>query len=450
MNLERLLAQNMARFGTKNLNEHQIRKLLNEALGAPAAVKNPNSVIDSFINDSKNWGTKFTTSVQTIKSLLTKYGASFSTTTVDIAAAWIAFSSKAIVQYNTTNPLKGTFKDITKLRDAVEAADSITEWGNETVIQLNESPNDPGKVLTVGIVSTTGVTGQDAGQSSDMSNILTYCNDFNIGNIASDDYTGKKKAGSYINQIDIFPYSADNKGNIKGGSFIQGNAKTTPGAGSLDLINSEQVNSTSCIIYANQQYKAASAKTTGTQTSEILWTPGPETTADLPKNLFPTLKVTMDANVAPQVTKAIEDAKKLGEITAMRIESGASYDRPVKLDQAGFAKALGLQPNQVPADPTADAEGVVKDPMSGGNAFLAYQRGQSLLKAIGNTAGVTPTMVAKVETGGDAAQYARLIFSIKKADQSTTTTKDDLNSIGAKATTTALGGQFKIVKLEAY
>jgi hypothetical protein len=354
MNLERLLAENMIRFGTRNLSESHIKKILKEAFGAPAAVKNPNPIIDSFINNSKNWGPNFTLSVQTVKSLMTKYGVKFSTTTVDTAAAWIAFSSQATAQYDQANPLKGTFKDVTKLRDAVENSDTLQNWGSETVIQLNESPNDPGKVLTVGSISNTGVTGQDVGQSSDMSSILTYCNDYNIGMIASDNYEGRK--GSYIAQINIQPYTLDRRtGNITDGTFIAGNPRTTPGAGSLDLISAEQDNELSCLIYADQQYKAASAKTTGTQTSEISWTPGPETTADLPKNLFPTLKITMDATVAPQVTKAIEDAKKLGQITAMRIESGASYDRPVKLDQEGFAKALGLSANQVPADPTADA-----------------------------------------------------------------------------------------------
>jgi len=452
MNLERLLAENMIRFGTRNLSEHQIKKILKEALGTPAAVKNTNPTIESFITDSKNWGPLFTKNVETIKSLLSKNGVTFSSTTVDTAAAWIAFSSKAVRVYSDKNPLRKSLKDVNKLKESIEAisgdSNSITEWGLETIIQLNESPNDPGKVLTVGVVSKTGVTGQDAGQSSNMADILTYCNDFNIGMIATDDYEGK--IGSYITQIEIDPYKVV-KGEIDSqGSFIEGNPRTTPGAGSLDLINSESTLSTSCVLYADQQYKAASAQSTGTQTNEILWTPGPETTAELPKNLFPTLKITMAADMAPLVTKAIEDAKKLGQIIAMRIESGASYDRPVELDQAGFAKALGLSIDQVPSDPKVDAEGVVTDPMSGGNAFLSYQRGQALLKAIGNTAGVTPTMLAKVETGGDAAQYAKLIFSIKKPDQTTTITKDDLKTIGVKSTTSELGGQFKIIKLEAF
>ena len=50
---------------------------------------------------------------------------------------------------------------------------------------------------------------------------------------------------------------------------------------------------------------------------------------------------------------------------------------------------------------------------------------------------------AKVENGGDQAQYAKLIFSIKKADQSTTTTQADINSIGAGSTTTDMIGMFK-------
>ena len=56
-------------------------------------------------------------------------------------------------------------------------------------------------------------------------------------------------------------------------------------------------------------------------------------------------------------------------------------------------------------------------------------------------------MVAKVATGGDAARYSALYFNIKMPDGSTTTTKDNLASIGAKTNVTQLGGQFKMARL---
>ena len=107
---------------------------------------------------------------------------------------------------------------------------------------------------------------------------------------------------------------------------------------------------------------------------------------------------------------------------------------------------VGMPANKVPADPTKDQAGVVKDPMTGGNAFLAYYRGIAMKNALGNQAGVTPTVVAKVETGGEAAQYAKLFFMVKKPDDSTTITKDDVASIGTKSTSADLGGKFQCIK----
>lgn len=448
MNLNKLLAENMVRFGTKNLTENQIKKILKEALGAMPTAKNPDPSIQSFITTKSNWGTNFTQNVNTVINLINKYSPVFSIVTKEEAAAWMTLARGALASYTTTNTL---FKanSVEKVKEAVEAifsgGNDITSWSQETVIQLNESPDAKGKVLTVGLVSATGVNGLEPGNSSEYNDIVKLINDYNIGKLASADYRATKK-GAYTPQIDIDPYKIAGKKLTSQNSFVEGTLGD-PGVGSLDIENSLDENSNFAIIYSTQQYKAASGVSTGAQTTTITYIPGPEVTAPLPSNLFPILGIKLDPAASPAIATAIADMKKLGEITAVRIESGASYDRPVKLDNAGFAKAVGMQPNQVPADPTADAEGDVTDPMSGGNAFLAYQRGQAILNAIGNTAGVTPTMKAEVKTGGDAAQYARLVFTVKKADNNTTVTADDLKSIGVASSTETLGGQLKIVKL---
>ena len=69
-----------------------------------------------------------------------------------------------------------------------------------------------------------------------------------------------------------------------------------------------------------------------------------------------------------------------------------------------------------------------------------------MASAIGNTAGVTPTIVAKVEKGGDAAQYVKLYYTVQKPDDTQVLTADDLKNLNAGSTTTALGGQFKVAK----
>lgn len=155
-----------------------------------------------------------------------------------------------------------------------------------------------------------------------------------------------------------------------------------------------------------------------------------------------------EADMAQKVKEAVDGAKKLGTITAARIESGASFDRPINADNAAFAKMVGMAPNKVPADPKIDKQGTVTDPMSGGNAFLAHYRGIAIQNALGNQAGVTPTMVAKVEKGGDAAQYARIFFTVKKPDDTNTITSDDVKLIGKGSVSTDVSGQFKIVRYQ--
>lgn len=455
MNLERLLAENMIRFGTKNLSERDQLKLLKEAIGAPPAMTNPNPIVQEFITNNTIWGPNFKQQVNSVTNLLNKYSPAFSNATNAEAAPWIAFAHTAAVDYTQRNEFRKGIKSIEKLQALLESlATPIDNWDSATIIQLNESPDAPGKVLTVGNVTSQGVNGTDPGNASDYTEIIKYLNDFNIGNIAATDWTATRN-GAYTAQIDINPFKMSPglagsapKNIASGTSFIPGDPKKTPGAGSLDIEESYDDISTDAIIYSTQQYKAASAKSDGKQINTITYTPGPEVTAPLPSNLFPVLGITLNPDAAPVIAQSIADMKKLGTITAVRVESGASYDRPIDLDQAGFAAKLGLQPNQVPADPRADAEGTVTDPMSGGNAFLAYQRGQAIMKAIGNTAGVTPTIKAEVKTGGDAAQYAKLIFTIKKADSQTTITDDDLKSIGAASSTTQLAGMMQMVKLK--
>lgn len=429
MNLQRLLAENMIRFNTKNLNEHQIRKLLKEQLAINTNQAGSGGLA-KFVSDNSLWQTSFKAGVAGFKSLLTKNKIKFTYVDTDKAACWMMIAALKRT-YGTAFKTDGLANAISK--SAEDSANSSgasdgSSWYDNWTIQCNISPDDPTKILTVGVITATGATGTNLGESSLPADVVQYLNDYNMGVLIN-----ALSAGKAVN--DIVAVDED--------SIEPGDPNTTPGAGSLYV--NETNNSYYMIAYSQTAFQAASAGTQVTTSTETVWTPGPETKADLPKNLFPVLSVKLDPAVSPAIAKAIEDAKKIGQITSIRIESGASFDEPVKLDNAGFAAKLGLQPNQVPANPTKDAEGVVKDPMSGGNAFLAYQRGQAMLNAIGNTAGVTPTVVATVAKGGDAARYARLVFSIKKPDQSTTTTKDDIANIGMKSATSDVAGKMQIL-----
>jgi hypothetical protein len=425
MNLQRLLAENMIRFNTKNLNENQIRKLLKEQVTIDTNQKG-SGMLAKFVASPNEWGPNFTANMNSVKTLLTRNKIKFTYVDTATAAIWITIAGYAFQRgkYADLNALSvSAFSKSCESNTTVDTS----AWAEEWTVQCMQSPDDPTKILTAGVITATGASGTNEGESSSLADVVQYLNDYNMGETIKGLCAYKKPS-----QIDV---SQD--------SVQEGDPNTTPGAGSLYVTNVQTGYWQMC--YSQTAFTAASAGTKVTTSTETLWTPGPETTADLPKNLFPVLSVKLDASQSPAIAKAIEDAKKLGQITSVRIESGASFDEPVKLDNAGFASKLGLQPSQVPADPTKDAEGQVKDPMSGGNAFLAYQRGQAMLAAVGNLAGVTPTMIATVAKGGDAARYARLVFGIKKPDQSTTTTKDDIANIGMKSASADVSGKMQLL-----
>jgi hypothetical protein len=425
MNLERLLAENMIRFNTKNLNENQIKKLLKEQVSIDTNQKGT-GMLANFVASPKEWGPNFKANVNSMKTLLVRNKIKFTYVNTDTAAVWITIAGYKYKQGKELNLNALTAGALSKSLESSTNVDT-SDWNFEWTVQCMQSPDDPTKILTAGVITATAASGTNEGESSNLADVVQFLNDYNMGQTIKGLCSNKSIYLLYVSED----------------SVESGDPNTDPGAGSLYIDN--QTISYWQICYSQTAFQAASAGTAVTTTTETVWTPGPETAADLPKNLFPVLSVKLDPAVSPEISKAIEAAKSLGQITSVRIESGASFDEPVKLDNAGFAAKLGLQPNQVPANPTKDVEGVVKDPMSGGNAFLAYQRAQAMLNAIGNTAGVTPTIVATVAKGGDAARYARLIFGIKKPDQSTTTTKDDIANIGMKSASSDLSGKMQML-----
>jgi hypothetical protein len=73
MNLQRLLAENMIRFNTKNLNENQIRKLLKEQVAINTSQKGTGD-LGKFVAKPEGWGPNFTSLVNTAKGMLNKAG----------------------------------------------------------------------------------------------------------------------------------------------------------------------------------------------------------------------------------------------------------------------------------------------------------------------------------------------------------------------------------------
>ena len=436
--MKNILAENLLRFGVKNFSNedlYRITQLLKEQYALPAK-----PTIDLAILRANP---DFSGAEDIVKTFLSRNKV---LTSIPDAAAYITLGAIDVVYIKAIqkNPEKGLIlfsKNAQKVTFTSKVQDLESD---QSIIQFNESPDVPGKVFIQGTMTATSFATSDVPNgAADINDIVTYMNDYNILSTVTnvDNQTG----------FDVDPISsgvnADFKIDVKPGQ---------PGYGAF--IPESALGGSSKWLYGLQSFKAASAQTKVTTKTEVTFTPGPELVSNLGPQLFKTGTITPEPVLAQRVKEAVDAAKSLGTITAVRIESGASFDRPVNANNAQFAQMVGMPADKVPADPSKDIEGEVKDPMSGGNAFLAYYRGIALKTALGNQAGVTPTMVAKVQKGGTGAtpeetealrnnaQYAKLIFSVKKPDDTTEITKDDVASIGKKSELGDLAGKFQCIK----
>jgi hypothetical protein len=441
--MKNTLAENLLRFGVKNFtheNLYRVSQLLKEQYALPAA-----PAIDLAILRAN---ADFSAAEDVAKTFMSRQ--KVLTTIPDAAAYLVLFQCRG---YWLTAIKKNTRKG---LAEFIKNSQGDTFTGNvqklasagEIPIQFNESPDSPGKVFMQGSMTATSYAASDVPNgAADINDIISYMNNYNILSVMND---GTDQALGF----DIDPIA-------KNASFPSFKVDVKPGQPGYGAFLPEEGSLKGASwLYGLQSFKAASAQTTAVTKTEVTYTPGPELVSNLGKQLFKTGTITPEPILAQRIKEAVNAAKSLGTITAVRIESGASFDRPVNANNAQFAQMVGMPADKVPADPTKDIEGIVKDPMSGGNAFLAYYRGIALKDALGNEAGVTPTVIAKVQKGGtgatpeetealrDGAQYAKLIFSVKKPDDSTTITTDDIKSIGTKSSSADLSGKFQCIKFD--
>jgi len=448
--MKNILAENLLRFGVKNLSDSDLyrisqSKLLKEEISK--VLNLPNYPTTVFTADSD-----FNEAADMIKSWIAQNKLTFNTPDAHV---WLVFyiliseGRSGWAEKWAKVSKQGNVNKILELCKSVTMVDVVRNVLSNAVsgrveIQMNEHPDQKGMVLTAGVIKPNSFTQGDPNGASNIREIVTFLNDHNLTNALANPLG--------TNGIDIEPYKIGRESrkifNTGTDAFVPGLPGKDPGAGALDLVNADYQYNYDAKFYSIGKFDAASAKSTGTQPTTIIFTPGEELTANLGKQLFKTGTITPESDMAAKVKEAVDGAKKIGTITAVRIESGASFDRPVNADNATFAKMVGMPTNKVPANPKVDKQGTVTDPMSGGNAFLAHYRGIAIQNALGNQAGVTPTMVAKVEKGGDAAQYARIAFTVKKPDGTNTITNDDIKSIGKGSVSSDLSGIFKVVKYD--
>jgi hypothetical protein len=277
-------------------------------------------------------------------------------------------------------------------------------------INLNISPANQALVLTTGKFIPTGIDNPaDPDESSDYVDIAKFCN--NSALLALMAKVGNNTGGGYKLKLDA-----------NGSAAAEGN-----------------VNNYTIKLYGTSVTSSAVSQTAIQTTTWTVPTEGKTIVKKLPGTMFATGSVKLSDS--KELDAAIAELKALltdknTKLTKIQIESSASGDRPAADGQTGY-----------PANHPAGTVYTVKPTDTSGNAVLARGRGETI-KAKLASLGVPVTVVAQIQDGGDAAQYATLIATIEKVDKKgVTLSKQELETILLKPkSTTDLKSTFTLSK----
>jgi hypothetical protein len=382
MNLQKVLAENMLRFGTKNLTATQKKKLLKEQLdrlnlAALVATDEIKSFIDIDNDTDKDH-------YNIIFQFLKDNGIIFSITQSD--AAYIIVYHGTYPGYNDRTIYGGRYKTSGRF--------SLTDR-----VKLMDSPEDTKKVYTKGNVFPERIENpEDRNGQSDYFDLIKYCNNHAL--------------------LDLIEGSE----NQRNGVWLRVNSET--GRAYFASIDNTVTN-----LYGTIDFTAAKSNQVVNTTVFTIPAVGKAIEKLFPGSIFATNEITLADST--ELDKAIAELTTLSQdktikITGITIQSGASGDRAVG-NKSGYPKesdvAAGtytLTPSFKPYRP--------KTPTESGNARLAYGRAKTIESKLGTLAPIT--IDYHIANGGDAAQYAKIIANIEKTDSpATTLTKQDLENI---------------------
>jgi hypothetical protein len=248
-------------------------------------------------------------------------------------------------------------------------------------IKLMDSPNNTEKVLTTGIVTETGITEpKNPSAESNYLDIVKYANNFAL-------------------------YSVINFGGEGGGVEMYRN----PQSGTLFF---KEHTSDNVLLYGTVKTTPAQSKQEVVTTTWVVPETGSDIVKTIPGTSFVTGQVTLKDST--ELDKAIAELTSLvneknTKITSIVIESSASGDRRVG-GKTGYPNGdadIKKYPIGTPYIPKSANES--------GNATLAFGRGETIKAKLGNLGPVT--IRPMIQTGGDAAQYAKLIVTVRKVDK---------------------------------
>lgn len=292
-------------------------------------------------------------------------------------------------------------------QDATTVANGALSWLTKTAdIKLMDSPENPELVLTTGIFDEDQITEiGDESASSDYYTIAKYCNNSAILKIAKYLYTLRNHDTTKSIDGAGIPLSVD------------------PNTGTLTWEFSAPDQQLK--FYGTAVTTSAQSKQVATTTTWEVPATGKTIVKKLPGTIFATGKIELanpkdvDAAVA-ELLNLKSDPNTV--ITAIEIESSSSGDRPVD-NVSGYPAntPAGKYPLGTPY--------IVKPTDTSANANLAKGRGNTI-KAKFSSFGVTPTVKAVIQDGGDAAQYAKITITVNKKDKpSEIFTQTDLETI---------------------
>ena len=413
LSFEKILAENMLRFGTKNLGEtvDKLKRLI-EGLGAGdavgAGVVVPADVL-ALIEAAHGNSQAIKDSVVQLKNMKIPIKCN---TNIPYAIIYGAIKGNA-AQFGSGGLMKllGMKKQfvakLAKVLDAM-ASDALlfSDWGT---ISLNPYPEDPTKVATIGEVTTgTGIGGAEQ-TGSDYMELLTYLNTYNLMNCIETTWTT-----SGVQQ-----YLLQGKGELDANGFLNLDAGNAMGAwGDISF-------------YATAQAGVSKAGKT-IEKSKFVPVIGPKQEVPIGPDTFPKMKVAVADAGWTKISEKIdgfvtspEFGGKGWKITGFTVSTAASLGETVKsANAASFATEAGVQLSDVTAAGITDSnvrDISQKSPLVAGPAvqgrsgqdFLAITRANNI-KARLEAAypGIPVTTAPALATGKAEGRFGDVSFTV--------------------------------------
>lgn len=412
LSFEKILAENMLRFGTKNLGDtvNKLKRLIEglgsgDAVGAGVVV--PQNIID-LIDASRGNSMALKDAVVQLKNMKIPIKCN---TSIPYAIVYGAIKGNA-AQLGDGGLLKLLGlknKFIERLKNILDgmASDALL-FGDYGTISLNPYPDDPTKVATRGEVTTATGVGGDEQTGSDYIELLTYLNTYNLMNCIETKWTN-----TGVQQYIIDTSNVDENG------FLN-----------LDAGNAFYV-WPDISFYATAQAGVAKAGKT-VEKSKFVPVIGPKQEVPIGPDTFPAMKVAVADAGWTKISEKIdgfvtspEFGGKGWKITGFTVNTAASLGETVKsANAASFATEAGVQLSDVTAAGITDSN--VKDisqksPLVAGPAvqgrsgqdFLAITRANNI-KARLEAAypGIPVTTAPALATGKAEGRFGAVTFTV--------------------------------------